>query len=509
MHPYIHAKNNPEKPAYIMAGSGTVITYGELNDRSNQAAQLFRSIGLRPGDHIALFMENNRFFMEIAWAAQRSGLIFTGISTHLNEEEAAYILSDCDARLLVTSASLSDTASTLLTAQSRVENFLMVDGVIDGYQAYESLVAEQPAEPIADETAGVDMLYSSGTTGRPKGIEVSLSGSAIEEMLPVMNGLAQNYGLDGDTVYLSPAPLYHAAPLRFNMLVMFQGGTCIIMEKFDEVAALELIEKYSVTHSQWVPIMFIRMLKLDLETRQRFDLSSQKVAIHAAAPCPREVKQQMIDWWGPIIHEYYSSTEGIGFTGLDSKQWLAHPGSVGGELVGTLHILGEDGEELPAGDIGTVYFSDGPNFSYYKDVEKTNEARNEKGWFSVGDVGYVDEDGFLYLTDRKAFLIISGGVNIYPQEAENLLIGHEKVADVAVFGVPNSEFGEEVKAVVQPSQWQEAGPALAQELIDYCKEHLSSIKCPRSIDFDQELPRYPNGKLYKRQVRDRYWPNES
>jgi acyl-CoA synthetase (AMP-forming)/AMP-acid ligase II len=279
------------------------------------------------------------------------------------------------------------------------------------------------------------------------------------------------------------------------------------MEHFDPEQALATLQKYRTTHSQWVPTMFVRMLKLPEEVRRKYDASSMKVAIHAAAPCPIPVKRQMIEWWGPVIFEYYAGTEGNGFCAIRSDEWLAHPGSVGKALLGELHIVGEDGNECPVGESGTIYFANGPEFSYHNDPKKTAEARNEKGWSTLGDVGYVDKDGYLYLTDRKAFMIISGGVNIYPQEAENILINHPRVADVAVIGVPNEDFGEEVKAVVQPMNWSDATPALAEELVAYCRQHLSAIKCPRTVDFERELPRHPTGKLYKRLIRDRYWGN--
>ena len=349
------------------------------------------------------------------------------------------------------------------------------------------------------------MLYSSGTTGRPKGVRVPLSGQPLGTPTPLLAMMGALYGMDEHTVYLSPAPLYHAAPLRFCMSVLRLGGTCIVMEKFDPRLALELIERHRVTHSQWVPTMFIRMLKLPEEERARFDLSSQRVAIHAAAPCPIPVKEQMIDWWGPILHEYYAGTEGNGFTAITSEEWLAHRGSVGRPLRGAVHIVDDEGRELPPGQEGTVYFSGGARFEYHNDPEKTRSAYDERGWSTLGDVGYLDEEGYLYLTDRKAHMIISGGVNIYPQETENVLVLHPKVADVAVIGVPNEEFGEEVKAVVQLLDPAEAGPELAEELIAWCRERLSAIKCPRSVDFVEELPRHPTGKLYKRLLKDRYW----
>jgi len=306
-------------------------------------------------------------------------------------------------------------------------------------------------------------------------------------------------------VYLSPAPLYHSAPLRFNMAVQRLGGTSIIMEHFDPEEFLALVERYQVTCTQVVPTMFIRMLKLPEEVRTNYDVTSLTSVVHAAAPCPVDVKRQMIEWWGPIIHEYYAGTEGNGFVYTGSAEWLTHPGTVGRAVLGTIHIVGDDGEDLPTGEPGTIYFEGGAEFEYHNDADKTASSRNERGWSTLGDVGYLDAERYLYLTDRKAFMIISGGVNIYPQEAENVLIGHPKVVDVAVFGVPNKDFGEEVKAVVQPTGMDEAGPELERELIGYCRERLADVKCPRTIDFRAELPRHPTGKLYKRLLKDEYW----
>ncbi|MGE0668889.1 MAG: acyl-CoA synthetase [Sphingomonadales bacterium] len=507
MHPSVHARTTPDKPAYIIAASGDVVTYGELEKGSNRLAQVFRARDLRPGDHIALLMENQKRFYEVCWAAQRAGLYYTAISTRLTAPEAAYIVADCGAKMLITSLGMARVAADLPGEVPGVAALLMTDGTVPGFESYEDAVAAMPDTPIADETSGVDMLYSSGTTGRPKGVKLPLTGDPIEHVSPQGMASRMLYGFDENTIYLSPAPLYHAAPLRFNMWVQRVGGTCVIMEHFDAEDYLRLVEKHRATHSQLVPTMFVRMLKLPEEVRLKYDVSSLRVAIHAAAPCPVEVKRAMIDWWGPILMEYYAGTEGNGSTFINSEDWLKHPGSVGRSLVAALHIVGDDGQELPPGEPGTIYFSGGPDFSYHNDPEKTAQTRNEQGWSTLGDVGYVDEEGFLYLTDRKAFMIISGGVNIYPQEVENLLIGHPKVADVAVFGVPNDEFGEEVKAVVQPMDWADAGPALEAELIAFARERLAHLKCPRSVDFEQELPRHPTGKLYKRLLRDRYWGN--
>ena len=509
MHPSIHAQTTPDKTALIMAATGESLTYRQMEERSNQAAQLFRSLGLKPGDAIALFMENNLDFLPICWGAQRAGLYFTCISSRLTAGEVEYIVGDCAAKVLIVSSGLSKVASELVPLLKGVK-LLMVGGTAAGFQSYEDAVGEMPTTRIADEVAGTDMLYSSGTTGRPKGVRVPLQGLPIDAPNPLIMLVQALFGLSQDSIYLSPAPLYHAAPLRYCMTVHRLGGTVIAMEHFDAEEALKGIEKYKANSSQWVPTMFVRMLKLPDDVRLKYDVSSMKSAIHAAAPCPIEVKKKMIEWWGPVIHEYYAGTEGNGFCYVGSADWLKHPGTVGKSLLGPVHICGEHGEELAVGEEGTIYFESATPeamFRYHNDEKKTKDSRHPEhaNWSSLGDVGKLDEDGFLYLTDRKAFMIISGGVNIYPQEAENLLIGHPKVADVAVIGVPNEDFGEEVKAVVQPANWADAGPALADELMAYARANLSAIKCPRSIDFDKELPRHPTGKLYKRLIRDRYW----
>jgi long-chain acyl-CoA synthetase len=350
------------------------------------------------------------------------------------------------------------------------------------------------------------MLYSSGTTGRPKGILPPLDDVPPGEMRPGVSFLIGLLRYREGLTYLSPAPLYHAAPLASVGLAIGCGGTVIIMEKFDPEQYLSLVERYRVTHSQLVPTMFSRMLKLPEQVRSRYDLSSLEVAIHAAAPCPVPVKRQMIDWWGPILREYYGATEGIGFSVCDTGEWLAHPGTVGKVVLGELHILDPFFEPVPAGEPGTLWFKPESPFRYFDDIEKTAESTSPDGsMVTVGDVGYLDDDGYLYLTDRATFMIISGGVNIYPQECENLLITHPKVADAAVFGVPNDDLGEEVKAVVQLMPGIDPGPDTAAELITFCREHLAHLKCPRSVDFTDELPRSPTGKLYKKALRDSYW----
>jgi fatty-acyl-CoA synthase/long-chain acyl-CoA synthetase len=508
-HPSIHARSHPDKIAYQMAGTGKAITYRELDELSNQGAHLFRALGLKAGDHIALLMENRLAFMEICWAAQRAGLYYTAISRYLTQDEIAYIVKDCGAKVFITSPKCAEQVQGLIQGEPGAPIFFMLDDPIAGFRSWDREAIAQPVTPIPDQVAGYDMLYSSGTTGRPKGIKKEFEGKPIDEPNQFLKILCANMcGMNADTIYLSPAPLYHAAPLRFNMMTIILGGTSIIMESFDAEQFLKLVEKHRITQSQLVPTMFVRMLKLPDEVRLRYDVSSLKGAIHAAAPCPVDVKARMIEWWGPILIEYYAGSEGNGVTVSTSEQWLTHRGTVGRAVVGKIKILDENDQEAPTGEIGTVYFADAPAFSYHNDPEKTKRAYNARGWSTLGDVGYLDAEGFLYLTHRKSYMIISGGVNIYPQETEDVLITHPRVADVAVFGVPNEEMGEEVKAVVQPHDLAHAGKALENELILFCRQHLSPIKCPRSIDFEAELPRTPTGKLVKRHLRDRYWPKK-
>ena len=508
-HPSTYAKTTPGKAAYISVDTGHVMTYAELDRYSSKGANLFRSLGVKPGEHIAILSENHPEFFALIWSAQRAGIIFTAVSSHLKAKEVAYIVDNCDAKVLVVTKKLEAIAKEAVSLMER-NIYVLSTGPSKVFENWHVALEDMPEEPTAPECAGVHMLYSSGTTGHPKGVYPPWAPDRpIDHIEPGMANLRDFFGINADTIYLSPAPLYHAAPLIFNQLVMFQGGTSIIMEKFDPERALHLIDRYGVNMAQFVPIMFVRMLKLDPEIRAKYNMSSLKKALHAAAPCPVKIKQQMIDWWGPVIFEYYSSTENAGATLLNTEQWLAHPGSVGMPLGCTVHILDESGQELPAGEIGEVYFENPrANFEYYKEPEKTAQTRNEQGWITVGDMGYVDEEGFLYLSDRKDFMIISGGVNIYPQEIENQLLLHPKVADVAVFGIPNEEFGQEVKAVIQPLEKDYDEDALAKELMAWCKENISSVKCPRSIDFDPALPRLDNGKLYKNKIADAYQSNK-
>jgi long-chain acyl-CoA synthetase len=508
LHPVAHAAATPDKPAYVMASTGEAVTYAELDARANQGAHLIRSLGLRRGDAMAVMMDNNARYLELLWAAERTGVYVTCISSKLLVEEAEYIIRDGDCRVFVASIATAGCAAEL---RPKIDDLkcLMVGGTVDGFDSYEAARDAQPATPIADPSPGQIMLYSSGTTGKPKGVRFALPEDAFGTNVSPLVMLGQGlYGWTPDMVYLSPAPLYHAAPLRWSMAVQQMGGTVIVMERFDAEQALDLIEKYRVTHAQWVPTHFVRMLKLPDDVRARYDISSLKAVWHAAAPCPVPVKQAIIDWWGPIVGEYYAGTEGNGFHAIQAAEWLTHKGSVGRNLTTITHICDDEGNEVPPRTEGAIFFESPTGertFSYHNDPAKTADSTDSHGWTTLGDVGWVDEDGYLWLTDRKSFMIISGGVNIYPAEIESLLVTHPKVADVAVIGAPHDEMGEEVVAVIQPRDMAEAGDALAAELTAFAREHLSHVKTPRRIDFRAELPRHDTGKLYKRLLRDEYW----
>ncbi len=507
MHPFVHAAAAPDKPAVIVAETGETISYAELDAASNRAAQLFRSHGLKHDDVVAFMLENTPHYYGLTWGAQRAGLRYVCISSRLTQDETDYILENSGAKMLVVSASL---ASAALQLEARIERYSM-GGEIAGWTRIEDALAAMPATRIADERAGVDMLYSSGTTGRPKGVKVPLP---EEEEIDAPNSLVMlasaAFGINADSIYLSPAPLYHAAPLRWSMTIHRLGGTVVLMKKFDPEAALAAIQHYRCNAAQFVPTHFVRMLKLPADVRAQYDVSSMKSAIHAAAPCPVPVKQAMIDWWGPVLLEYYAGSEGNGMTFATSQDWLAHKGTVGRAILGTVHIVGEDNEtEVPVGEEGAVFFESDNVFEYHDDPEKTASSRNSKGWSTLGDVGKLDADGFLYLTDRKSFMIISGGVNIYPQEIENHLVTHPKVADVAVVGGPHEEMGEEVIAVIQPADMADATDEFRDELGAYARQKLSGVKVPRRIDFMEALPRHDTGKLYKRLLRDQYWEKKA
>jgi long-chain acyl-CoA synthetase len=502
------ARIHPDKPAIVMATGGAVVSFAEYEAGANRFAHLVRDMGLRRRDHMAIFMENDHRMLICEGGAERTGLYFTCVNSYLSAEEVAYIVNDSQARLVVTSSAKAEVASSLPSLCPDVERWLMVGDSSAGepFEAFQDAIADHSPDPIDDEQLGTPMLYSSGTTGRPKGILRPLPDFHPGEPLPLFAGLKALWRLREGMVYLSPAPLYHSAPQASVAAALRLGATSVIMEHFDAAQFLELVGRHRVTHSQVVPTMFSRLLKLPKESRHAADISSLEAIIHAAAPCPVPVKEEMIEWFGPIILEYYAATEGNGFTFCDSADWLAHKGTVGRSLIGELLILDDAGEPCPTGTSGTVWFRGSTNFEYFNDPAKTAESRNATGDAStVGDVGYLDEDGYLYLTDRKTYMIISGGVNIYPQETENLLITHPKVMDAAVIGVPDEDLGESVKAVVQPAPGVEPGEDLERELIAFCREHIAHFKCPRSVDFVEELPRLPTGKLYKRLLRDRYW----
>jgi long-chain acyl-CoA synthetase len=496
---------SPDKTAMILAWSGEEITYRQLDERSNRVAHMLRDAGVSAGDSVALCMETNAHFMEILWAVQRAGLGFVPISTRLTSDEIAYVINDSGASAIFASADLGKTAEGLTGRCPGLTARYAVGGAIEGFEDFLASAEKMPVNPIADESAGRYLLYSSGTTGRPKGIEWKADPRATGRDHLTMERLSEFFGMSDQTIYLSPAPLYHSAPLTWTLRVLRLGGTIILMEHFDAEETLALIQRYHVTHAQFVPTMFVRMLKLPEEIRRRFDLTSLRAAIHAAAPCPVEVKEHMLGWWGQIIHEFYGASEGPGITALSAKEWLDHKGSVGKAIMGIAHVLDDEGQELPVGEQGVIWFEGGGQWDYIGDPEKTAETINAQGWRTVGDIGRLDEQGYLYLTDRKSNMIISGGVNIYPQEAENVLITHPAVLDVAVVGVPDQDFGEVAKAVVQLVEGETPSAELEKDIIGFCRNAISSIKCPKSVDFVDQLPRHPNGKLYKRRLRDQYW----
>jgi long-chain acyl-CoA synthetase len=493
-----------------MAGSGATVSHGELEKGSARLARWLVDHGLRPGDGIALLADNSARVFEVYWAAMRCGLMLTAVNHHLTPAEVAYIVRDCGAKALVVAGSLGPLAAAVGEEVPEVGLRLAYGAEVPGFADYDTALDGVADAPLAEEPAGAVMLYSSGTTGRPKGVRPALPHRRVDDPGSVYVAVfGRVYGFTADTIYLSPGPLYHAAPLRFTATVQALGGTVVVVDRFDAEGALAAIQRYRATHSQWVPTMFVRMLKLPAEVRERYDVSSMRVAIHAAAPCPMDVKRAMIDWWGPVIYEYYAATEGFGITFIDSAEWLSHPGSVGRSGLGEVRIADPDtGALLPAGRVGTIYFErhDAPLFTYHNDPEKTRGSRHPEhaNWGTTGDLGYLDEEGWLYLTDRAAFMIISGGVNIYPRDAEDALALHPAVLDVAVIGVPDTEMGEAVLAVVQPGPDAEPGPELERELIAHARTHIAAFKAPRRVVFTNDMPRTPTGKLVKQKLRERY-----
>ncbi|MGC9537461.1 AMP-binding protein [Streptomyces sp. UG1] len=495
------AEQHPEKPAIIGPG-GDITTYRELDRRSVRFARLLALRGLRPGDHAALIADNSPDFLATAFACQRAGLLWTPVNHHFTAQEAGYVLNDCGARALIAAGTCAQLVAAAADLAPRLELRLSLGTPgVPGFEDLDVVSADLPATPPADEREGARMSYSSGTTGRPKGILPVRpdapfgTGSTLER-----NFLPKLLGVGEDTVYLCPAPLYHTAPIAWSMGTIRLGGTVVLMDRFDAAAALELIERHRVTHTQFVPTMLVRILKLPEAVRLSRDLSSLRALVHAAAPCPVEVKQRFIDWLGPIVYEFYSGSEGNCFFFIDSAEWLAHRGSVGRAAVGRALVLDEDGHEVPAGEVGVVWFEGSGDFTYHNDPERTAQAHDAQGRSTMGDLGRLDEDGYLYLVDRRVDLIVSGGVNIYPREIEDVLVQHPAVLDAAVVGAPDPEFGRRVRAVVDPADPSTAGPALAEELLSYCRERLAHFKCPRTIEFTERLPRTPTGKLLRREL---------
>ena len=459
-----YAIERADEAAFVLADRGEVVTFSQYEAAANRAAHLFRAQGLQTRDHVAFLFGNNLRMLELEGGAERTGLYYTCINSYLAADEVAYIVNDCDARVVVDVDRATRRRAT--AARTVPEGRALADGRprrrtrARSSHSTDALAAHADT-PVDDERLGAAMLYSSGTTGRPKGILRPLPDARPSDPLPVMEFAKFLLGLREEMIFLNPAPLYHSAPQASVSAALRLGSTTVVMEKFDPERWLALVEEYGVTHSAMVPTMFSRLLKLPDDVKARYDLSSLECIVHAAAPCPVPVKEQIIDWFGPIVLEYYGATEANGYTHCTSEEWLAHRGTVGRCVYGELLILDDDGNQCPTGTPGTVWFRGATNFEYYNAPDKTRSTwlGDDETTSTVGDVGYVDDDGYLYLTDRKSYMIISGGVNIYPQETENLLITHPKVMDAAVFGVPNEDLGEEVKAVVQPIDGVEPGPS--------------------------------------------------
>ncbi|KQM97398.1 hypothetical protein ASE85_14015 [Sphingobium sp. Leaf26] len=494
-HPRRWAKADPDRPAVVYPSLGMTLSYGELDARANRCAHLLRARGLRRGDHFALLVENVPVFHELVWAGHNAGLYYTAISWRFHVDEIAFIIADCGARLVFHTTKQAGLVDEL---KVRLPDLCFID-VSDG-----SYAARFPATPIPDESRGSDMLYSSGSTGRPKGIKQHLPDDGIDGPSKMFGIYADRYGWGDDMVYLMPCPLYHSGPMRFAMAMQQIGATLIVMEAFEAEGALLLVDQYRVTHAHWVPTMLVRLLKLPAEVKAGYDLSSVRTIVHGAAPIAPDVKRAAIDWFGPILEESYGGTEGNGLTMIGSADWLAHPGSVGRSFLGAIHILDDEGFEVPTGQVGTVWFSGGPGFAYHQDPDRTAEAHDASGRSTLGDIGYVDAEGYLYLTDRRSNMAISGGVNIFPQEAENRLISHPAVADASVFAVPDEDMGEVLHAVVQPLDPATDADALATELSGWCRAALATIKCPRSWEFRAQLPRHDTGKIYARHLKDEW-----
>ena len=510
VHPAHWAALHPEAPAIVMAGSGETVTFRQMEDAANRGARLLRLLGLKHGDVFALWSANNARMIEIAWSMNRAGLYLVPIAGKLLAGEAAYIVDDSGARVVIIDAGLPharDMVERFSALCPRIEHAFALGGDLPGLARWEHAVAAMPADPLPDPVMGMPMIYSSGTTGRPKGVWRALPDKPYDAANPFAALMAQRYGVKPGGLFVISAPLYHTGPISIAMAALCLGAAVLLFEKFDAEEMLEAIDRHRPQGGQFVPTMFIRLLKLPSEVRAKYDVSSLKVAIHSAAPCPVEVKRAMIEWWGPVLEEIYGGTENVGSTMIGSAEWLTRPGSVGRSAAGSMHICDEEGRELPPGEIGTIYFGSAMPFEYKGDPDKTLGVRHpdQPGWATFGDIGHVDADGYLFLSDRKAFMVISGGVNIYPQETENVLALHPAVADVAAFGIPDPDLGERIMAVVQPADPARAGPEFEAELIAFCRERLAGMKCPRNIDFADTLGRDPAGKIAKHALRARYW----
>jgi long-chain acyl-CoA synthetase len=498
-YPGHHAQERPDAPALIEASTGKTLTYCQLDHDAWRVAHYYRSLGLNVGDAVAFWLGNCLEYVELMWGAIYAGLYYTPISTELQSGEIAYIVRDSGARALIVTTALS--AEIRSDLRSALADVAVVE--VNAECGLPESIRSESVHPLDNPCEGVPLLYSSGTTGRPKGIKLTQSKGILGTRIsPLANLLTDLFSLDAQARYLSPAPLYHVSPMGWVLAIGQIGATVAIMRKFEAGAFLDHIERYRITHTQVVPTMLSRLLQLPESTRNATDVSSLTCVIHAAAPCPVAVKYDMFEWLGPIIHEYYAGSEAAGFTYCSPQDWLSHPGSVGRSLLGPVHILNDDGDEVPSGAEGLVYFETPRQFEYVGDSEKTRRAFNERGWGTFGDVGYVDADGFLYLTDRRTDLIISGGVNVYPRETEETLLKHQAVFDAAVVGLPDDDLGQRVTAVVSLREGWVQSPELENDLIAHCRKHISHVKCPRKLIFTDKLPRADTGKLLRRRVRD-------